>query len=1355
LFIKALKLKTMLRKAFFLSLLISARAVGQCLIPSYVIPDTVCPGTNISITNSASTAIEFQWDFCPGDLKTTPIAANQGMQGGVNYPQQLKIVKEDGKYYGFNVNVGSTFLSRYEFGDSINNTPVITSFLNDPLMAGLTGIDLVKQGNKYYGFVCSFTNNKVFRLEFDSLTQASPSITDLGLSSLVNPRQVKVIDHMLFVANWQTGDIVRFDFNGDYTNVPTQVLPAIGAFINAFVCDITFDCATGNYIGFASGYGNNTIFRLDFGNSLSNTPTITNADNAINLPQALQILFDNNEWYLAAVTNNNPGKFVLYNFGSSLLNTPTKILDETFGGILSEPIGLQLIKQNGEWVGYAPNNLTWLLTKINFPSPSCNATQSYSNEQSPSSFQYNNGTNGWQYFSLSETNVSNEIVHYYDSVFVYIPPPKALFNYSPACEGAMVSFMDSSEVCSAVITDWIWDFGDGSSSTLQNPQHMYSGTGMFNVNLTVISSSGDSGTVSQNINVIANPVAGISGANTICEGALLSLSDNSVAGGDPIQTYLWDFGDGNSASGSTTTHTYNSSGSFNVTLTVISQQGCSDSISQLQNVLPKPDPQFQVSNTCIGESVQFIDASTIMGDTITQYLWNFGDGNTSNISNPFHTYSGGSAVYSVWLYTTSANNCSDSILTDIKISTKPNPSFSVTPQIVCEGNAVSFSDLSTISNDTISSWYWDFGDLNFSTQQNPVHTYLSSGVYQVNLTVASPTYCDTTISLNVNVIDAPTADFTFINACEGSSVSFTDLSSSAAGVPITSYQWEFGDSTQSVDPNPTHVYNNSGIFTISLLVTDSVGCSSTISKQINIYKKPDAGFVTGKACSGLDVVFADTSKAYNTGIIYWSWNFGNGNTSLNANPVTQYLSAQNYLITLIVNDGNGCGDTLSKFITVNKTPSPNFGYSQTCIGDYMQFTNTTFTTFPFPPTNWLWDFGDNSGFSIVENPGHNYLSSGIYNVSLVATDSMSGCADTAIIPVSVDPKPLANFISTTPCIGVPAIFLDSSSISQGSISMWQWNSSVFGNSNSQNLSQTYTQTGSDTITLVVSSAQGCSAQITKVINVSTNPVAAFTVNTNFGSPPLNVAFTNLSQNASAYVWNFGNGASSNLFNPNYSYIDTGTFVSSLVAINGNGCTDTAYQSINIVIPQVDLWLQSINHSIVNNELKFIATIVNSGNVPLSGYELKVEASDLSPFVELVSDSLLSGQTIIHSLNTYYPIRSEQVPAFYCIEIVPISPAVDINESNNRLCKNLITEFDIIGTSIVDQTLIVTLFSPTQEAVSFQLSDMTGKIMLNESTSISQGLNYLKFELNNFSKGIYILNATNAELSKVKLVLSAR
>ncbi|AKB82590.1 Chitin binding protein [Methanosarcina barkeri 3] len=336
--------------------------------------------------------------------------------------------------------------------------------------------------------------------------------------------------------------------------------------------------------------------------------------------------------------------------------------------------------------------------------------------------------------------------------------------------------------------------------------------------------------------------------------------------------------------------------------------------------VPVPEPVIPVanfsSNVTAGYaplSVKFVDISK----NATEWKWDFGDGTTSTQQSPVHKYSK-AGTYTVNLTVKNAEGSNTTIKTDyIKVTAKPVANFTSS---VTSGKVplnVVFTDTST---GTPAGWKWNFGDGTTSTQQKPTHKYSKAGTYTVNLTVKNAAGSNTATKTDyISVTEKPVANFTS-SVTSGKlplSVTFTDKST---GTP-TKWKWSFGDGTTSTQQNPIHKYSKAGTYTVNLTVTNTIG-SITVTKTnyIKVVTKPVADF-TSSVTSGkapINIAFSDTSTETP---IKWQWNFGDGTTSTQQNPIHKYSKAGTYTVNLTVTNAAGSNTaTKTNYIKVIEKP---------------------------------------------------------------------------------------------------------------------------------------------------------------------------------------------------------------------------------------------------------------------------------------------------------------------------------------------------------------------------------------------------------------------------------------------------
>ncbi len=342
------------------------------------------------------------------------------------------------------------------------------------------------------------------------------------------------------------------------------------------------------------------------------------------------------------------------------------------------------------------------------------------------------------------------------------------------------------------------------------------------------------------VQFVKAPIVDAGANQQLCENAAVQLSGNINS---PSPSGVWSsLGTGSFVPGNaflSTVYIPSAGDVLNGGVTLVLEStnnyGCpADKDTMLITFKEVPTADFSVSAICQGENAAFTDQSIFPSGSITGWEWNFDDGTSSSVGNPQHEYTNGGS-YSVELIVTGNNNCTDTITQNLTVHYAPTPFFSNT--VACEMNAIEFTDLSSIPAGSITDWNYDFYGFGNSTDQNPEFSFPIAGDYPVTLTTTSDFGCTSDTTINVSVIQSPTADFTMEPnpAVVNQDIDYTDLSS---GTNIVGWYWDFGDGEASNVHEPTHSYSNGGTYTVFFKVTDENNCSDTISKLISVELLP-------------------------------------------------------------------------------------------------------------------------------------------------------------------------------------------------------------------------------------------------------------------------------------------------------------------------------------------------------------------------------------------------------------------------------------------------------------------------------------------------------------------------------------
>lgn len=675
-------------------------------------------------------------------------------------------------------------------------------------------------------------------------------------------------------------------------------------------------------------------------------------------------------------------------------------------------------------------------------------------------------------------------------------------------------------------SSWLWAFGDGVTSALQNPSHTYTSSGYFDVSLTVTNSFGCTSYLADSNKIYINPPVAnfITSVDSGCAPFTTTFTSTSISN-QPIISYFWNFGDDTlTTSTGTINHTYPATGIYDVSLVITTQGGCIDTIIHQRQIRVGTPPTANFSWTpdsiCYGQTVSFTDLSS----SSTAWHWYFGDGGASFQHNPTYQYQD-TGLFSVMLIAYN-NGCPDTVVhPDIIRVLPPYPLFSYL-QNCANPYSVTFTDQSKGADSLV----WDFGDgiVDTTNVRNPVHVYTTRGVKIITqIAYNYATGCSYAFTVGL-IITEPIARFNQIpvTGCYPLTVSFSDTSQDA-----NSHTWNFGDPVSgfnnvSSQLNPQHTYNLPGFYSVTLSINDVHGCPDVLTKTNIIHVwGPLPGFSVNDTtgCAPLNVIFTDTSLANGSPINQYHWNFGDGNSTTVSIPSTSHLypNPGNYTVTLTVTDTNGCVKTISRPGIQPTFPHPSFTAPNFACPNQSVLFNASATS-TAPGSTYTWSFGDGgTSSSTASSVLHSYIIDSNYVVTLTVTD-FNGC-DSAVSHTVHVSRPVANFSTSAidTCDHTSVSFTD---LSTGNVNSWVWNIGTGIPLIVQNPQGTYTTPGYYNVTLTVTSSAGCSDSITKdSIVVVPGPLGNFSFIPDSGCSPLTVFFSGTSNNALFYTWDFGDG----------------------------------------------------------------------------------------------------------------------------------------------------------------------------------------------------------------------------------------
>ncbi|MGB3948191.1 MAG: PKD domain-containing protein, partial [Bacteroidia bacterium] len=574
------------------------------------------------------------------------------------------------------------------------------------------------------------------------------------------------------------------------------------------------------------------------------------------------------------------------------------------------------------------------------------------------------------------------------------------------CPGEPVSF----SVYGGSFNSFNWIFGDGATSNQSNPSHSYTSTGIKTVILTTTGNCGTQTTTKAlkvsnllipQVSIWANP------STSTCPNVSISFDTYEFS------SYLWNFGDGATATVKNPTHAYSTVGNKAVTLTVTNNcnQSATTTYTAVISTTPPPFPNWismyaYQTLVCPNTEVGFNGPSGY-----TSYQWNFGDGSpviTSNDYYKYHTYGSTPGTYIASLKVTAPCG-NDTTLYDTVIVSNNAPfpqnmtySLSVNASPSCPNTSIGFQAPSGFN-----SYQWNFGDgtVITTTDYSTNHTYGNTlTTYTVSVKITNNCGNDTTLYNSVQIngnIPFPTGNSFKLTASPSTSCPNSDISLQAP-YGYNSYMWMFGDGSPSITTQYSgqyHKYTTLGTYTASVKITNGCGNDTIISTTVSI--QGNLGFPNNNffVSHNPDPVCPNDMVNFNVpnGYSYYEWNFGDGSlTEIKQQSYNNHKftgSASMYVVSVKIK--NGCNNDTILYDTVHVNSNSGFGSYESLNFQSSQssFCPQTYVTFnaPWGFSNYQWNFGDNTGSAFSTQSQFNHFYGNQIDTFTVSVKITNGC----------------------------------------------------------------------------------------------------------------------------------------------------------------------------------------------------------------------------------------------------------------------------------------------------------------------------------------------------------------------------
>ncbi|WP_424963353.1 PKD domain-containing protein [Ekhidna sp.] len=967
-------------------------AFGQCPTASFALDPQYCREESVNLTSNLSGEDSYSWHFCEDTISSsisTDITLAQvvnafrasyaseyiesinaivtirnngelwynelndnldnithsllisGTGDPFSFPRSINFLYEDDIWKAIVANEGSINPTVLEFNDGFVNTNITNYSITTGNVTVLKGSDYVESGASKYFFTGDNGGNTINVFDFGSTINATPTHSTFTVGSVSQITEIEIIE---------TCD----GWKGLITSSPDQQL-----------------------------------FLLDFDSGIDQQPTITeiaNSSDGLTAPTFLNIVESRGKYYV--FLQNDSGNTFRLNFGESIDNSFT--IDD-FGSLT--PKGYSVGIATGDLMKLFVvdiDNSTKGIYLNNFDS-NCGVTPPVVYNKD-TALTYT--TSGNYEIELVAQNASGKTT--FSQSFTILPQtaPSITHSSQEVCVSNPITFTPSNSGLSSY--SWDFDGDDIEDSTDPTPSFDYSvvgggpGPGTYTVRVDV-SDGTCNNFYEEEVTIYPDPpVPAFTVTASECVNTDITFTnDTDESQHMGVISYMWDF-DNDGTIDSTDpnpTYAYSTPGTKTVVL-YDTIPGCSNvSATWDIDISPGPTAGFTPSTTsaCEGDVISFTDSSS--GDS-QDYFWDFQNGFTSTVPNPPAQLYENSGSYFVSLRTTDAQGCEDTFIQEIAISASPQ--INIDFDIPCTSpDGVQFFDLTTVEGADIVSWSWEVDGEEVSTLQNPTINFNSTGVKTIGLTVLSSNGCEQYATEDIEVLTAPSPDFSINLGCQGEVTAFTDETVSS-GNPIVSWLWTL-DGINYGTQDINHVFENPGSYDVTLEVTGQNFCSETITQTVDIIELPQVGFVIEGECDNQIIQAIDESTVSEDPVVSRRWMLDGVSVGNGSELLLDEMEDGSYELELELETEFGCLVSTSQTLEINDAPESSFISSRTygIPGDQLTFTNTSTGGTSY---QWLLDGALRSTESGAEsitfpNPGE-------YKVGLVSENSF-GCYDTA------------------------------------------------------------------------------------------------------------------------------------------------------------------------------------------------------------------------------------------------------------------------------------------------------------------------------------------------------------------------
>ena len=419
-----------------------------------------------------------------------------------------------------------------------------------------------------------------------------------------------------------------------------------------------------------------------------------------------------------------------------------------------------------------------------------------------------------------------------DTVHIYVkgkaPSPGFWVQYQ--CFNDSTEFIDTSKVTDlSNITNWFWNFGNGDTSNIQNPKIQYADTGVYQIQLRIVTDSLCENRIEKEIKIYANPEAHFS-TSQLCQNQTISFNNTSLSAMGEINYVHWDFGNNDTTNAFSTEHIFSEEGEQVIHLKVRTTNACEDILDSTLKIKPSPKANFSYTPLCLGEDITFFDETEISGVlSIVNWQWESSLGDISTLQNPHFTFPN-SQYIQMKLKATSVNGCADTVSQKLWIYENPTANF--VAQNSCLNNLIEVENLSTDTQSTILNYYWWLNGNLISQQEKLNYTIEDTGIQRLKLKIISESNCSDTLEQLFMVFPTPNSLFTVSQNYTTPNIKLIFKADSIN--TDNQYLYNFGDGYTQNTSQASHFYSKEGYYESSLIVKNQYNCSDSTKIAIGI-----------------------------------------------------------------------------------------------------------------------------------------------------------------------------------------------------------------------------------------------------------------------------------------------------------------------------------------------------------------------------------------------------------------------------------------------------------------------------------------------------------------------------------------